>query len=147
MKKEHVLLVLFLIIFIATILLINNNQNNGVCIENKKCFSVTLAETLKEKQIGLSETRVLLEDEGMFFVYSNPTQASFWMKEMNFSIDIIWIDENLEIIGVEKNLEPCQNEKVCKVFYSPQEILYILEINSGLSEDYDFELGDRIFFW
>ena len=45
----------------------------------------------------------LKEDEGMLFVFDHSDKYSFWMKDMNFPIDIIWIGEDLQIVFIKKN--------------------------------------------
>ena len=56
---------------------------------------------------GLSIKNTLNESEGMLFPFDTPGEYSFWMKDMKFPIDIIWIDSNYKIVYIEKNLQPC----------------------------------------
>jgi uncharacterized membrane protein (UPF0127 family) len=46
------------------------------------------------------------ENEGMLFYLEEPRKGSFWMKNMHFPIDIIWLDENFSIVHIEEELQP-----------------------------------------
>lgn len=137
-------MLLFLIVFLLTLVYLSNIGDGkiSVCIENKKCFEVEISDSQVERTMGLSGYKSLQVDSGMFFVFPEEINVGFWMKNMNFPLDIIWINKDYEIIGFEESVEPC--ESYCKVYYPGEEILYVLEINSGLSGFYNFEIGDRV---
>ena len=77
----------------------------------------------------------------MLFVFDHPAQYPFWMKDMNFPIDIIWIDENLKVIFIKKNAVP---ESYPEVFTSPQNSKYVLEVVAGFSDKYNIKIGDKV---
>lgn len=104
-------------------------------------FSVEVADTPEKRAQGLSGREFLPEDEGLLFVFNNSGTYSFWMKEMNFPIDIIWIDENFVIEEITKNIAP---ETFPETFSSQNPAQYVLEINAGLSEKYNFQKGDPV---
>lgn len=74
----------------------------------------------------------------MLFIFETPGQHGFWMKDMNFSIDIVWIDENLQIVGIDKNIAP---ETFPNIFYPNQLVKYVLEIPAGYSDAHRIGLG------
>ena len=47
------------------------------------------------------------ENQGMLFIFNYPSKQGFWMKEMMFPLDIIWLDSNYSVIHIEKKLQPC----------------------------------------
>ncbi len=104
-------------------------------------FNVEIIESEKEKRKGLSGREFLNEKEGVLFIYDNENYYGIWMKEMLFPIDIIWIDKNLIVIDVKGNVYP---ETYPKIFYPQKPSMYILEINSGLIEKYEIEVGDKV---
>ena len=61
---------------------------------------------------------------------------------MRFNIDLIWIDSNLKIIGFEKDMVICWTN--CPLYSSDFPIKYVLEINSGLIDDYNFRINDSV---
>lgn len=107
---------------------------------------VEMAETPQEKARGLSGKEKLEKDEGLLFAFENKTQPSFWMKDMNFAIDIIWIADG-KIVGIEKNV-PAPGEGTLDSelkFYKPEVgIDYVLEVNGGYSEKNSINLGNKV---
>ena len=98
-------LIFFSIIFLRdeTTSTVNENRNgmSKISIANKDIF-VDIADEPNEQIQGLSGRVSMAEDEGMLFIFPNSFVASFWMKEMNFSLDLVWIDADAKIIGIEK---------------------------------------------
>lgn len=86
-----------------------------------------IADSAGEREKGLSSQKSLKSDEGILFVFDKSGYYGFWMKEMNFPIDIIWIDENWKVIGINKNLKP---ESYPKIYYPPKPVKYVLEISA-----------------
>lgn len=103
-------------------------------------ITAELALTPAQWQRGLSGRKELKSDQGMLFVFPEPSYQSFWMKDMKFSIDIIWIDENFQIVGIEKNLPPCG--ETCPTYESPLPVKYVLEVKAGFSEREKLKEGD-----
>ncbi len=98
------------------------------------------AVTPAEQELGLSYRESLDEDAGMLFVYQEDVVPQFWMKEMRFPIDIVWLDENFKIIGIEKNIAP---ETYPRTFSPAEPIRYVLELNAGKSAKLGWEIGDK----
>jgi len=106
-------------------------------------IKVSIADTKETQAEGLSGRESLGQDEGMLFIFEKPDKYGFWMKEMNFAIDIVWIDESKKIIGVEKNVEP---ETFPKTFYPENPIKYALELPSGYAVKHDIDSGKIMYF-
>ncbi len=106
-------------------------------------IKVDLALTSETRARGLSGRAVLKEDEGMLFVFENVDKYKFWMKDMNFPIDIIWIDENQKVVYIQKNATP---ESYPETFGGEQNSKYVLEVVSGFSEQSDLKEGDKVSF-
>jgi len=83
----------------------SSSKSNKICIEGKTCFYAEIADTLGERERGLSGKQSLGDDKGMLFIFEEETLPGFWMKDMKFPIDILWIDENKKIVGIEKNMQ------------------------------------------
>ena len=144
-KKTHLiilLVVLGLLIVISLVGFHNNNKKDEVkqvCI-NEMCFEVEVADDDKERQIGLMNRDFLEEDKGMLFVFPESDIHSFWMKDTLISLDMIWINENGEIVFIKENATPLSEEII-----SPNmEALYVLEVNDGIVEKYGIGVGDEV---
>ncbi len=115
-----------------------------------KSLDVTaeIAATDKEKKKGLSERESLPISEGMFFVYDRMAIYTFWMKDVQFPIDIIWIDEDKKIVYIAQNAqpEPDKNDGELKRYRPSGESQYILEINAGLAAANGLAIGDGVDF-
>jgi len=107
-------------------------------------FTVDLAITPKEKTKGLSFRKNLPSKHGMLFIYENKDQYPFWMKDMNFPLDFIWIDGNI-IVDITKNIPPANstNMQIVKPIVPANKIL---EINAGEIDTYNIQIGDIVTF-
>ena len=102
---------------------------------------VDISDSTLERKQGLSGREYIGESEGMLFMFERPQIAGFWMKDMLFPIDIIWINEDMEIVGVEREVSP---ETFPKVFYSGVPIKYVLEANSGFFALNKCSISDKL---
>ena len=94
-------------------------------------------DVLREK--GLSLRASLEKNKGMLFVFEKPGTYGFWMKDMNFAIDIIWIGQDKKVIEITNNVMP---DTFPKTFYAKEPIQYVLEVNAGWAERNAVEPGD-----
>lgn len=104
-------------------------------------FNVTIASTQQDRVLGLSNRDSLPMDQGLLFIFEEPEIAGIWMKDMNFPIDIIWLDQAKEIIDIEPNVSPDTFPTVFKPF---DPALYVIEVNAGAVEDLGIEVGDKL---
>jgi len=124
----------------------NHRSKNNLQIENIKYVEIgeqkvkiDLALSTKEHAKGLSGRKILENNTGMLFVFEKPAKYSFWMKEMNFPIDIIWINENFEVIYIKKNAEPSSYPDT----FSPDgEAKYVLEVPALFVEKNNLVIGN-----
>lgn len=93
-------------------------------IGNKE-YNVKVAETEEEQANGLQGVKSLPEDEGMLFIFNEPQTVGFWMKDTEIPLDIIFIDEDSEVISVYHG-EP-MNENIAE----EDNVKYVLEVNQG----------------
>ena len=106
-------------------------------------LKVDLATTKEQQEKGLSFRNNLKNDEGMLFVFEKPSIHHFWMKDMSFPIDIIWIGEDLKVIYIEKNVNP---DTYPQTFGPNKDSLYVLEVNAGFSEKNYLKENDKVIF-
>ncbi len=106
-----------------------------------KVLSIELADTPEKRRSGLSDREEISYDEGMFFIFESIDYHSMWMKDMNFSIDIIWIDEDLKVVDYKREVSP---DTFPEAFSSTDPALYVLETKSGFVDRYSVEVGDKV---
>lgn len=112
---------------------------------SSNALTVEVADSNEERIKGLSDKESLPEDSGMVFVFAGDSRPSFWMKDMNFAIDIIWVKDE-KIVGIEKDVEPEPDvsEKNLTLYPAPQAIDHAIEVNAGYSEKNNLEVGDPV---
>ncbi len=102
-----------------------------------------LADTPEKRTQGLSGKAFLPSNTSMLFKFDKPDIHGIWMKDMNFPIDIIWLDKNKTIVNLISDADPSSYPHV---FYPPKESLYVIETRAGLIKDKGLKLGDEILF-
>jgi len=106
-------------------------------------LTVEIAETAQELTLGLSNRGSLATNSGMYFILPVRNTSSFWMKEMRFPIDIIWIDGN-KIVGIAKNCPIPKDKNNIPTFQSPTYVTNVLEVNSGFTDQNNITAGNQI---
>ncbi len=136
--RNFFFLVLGLIIILGSIflfftrVLIIENQTKIITI-NGTSIEVEIADTSRTREKGLSDRKGLDNGRGMLFIFDSPAQYGFWMKDMDFAIDIVWIDEKFHVVDVDKEVLP---ETFPQVFYPDQAVVYVLELPAGTVDKY-----------
>ena len=108
-----------------------------------KLLDVYLADTEPRKMRGLmwESQDFLSNDKGMLFVFDEPGTRSMWMKNKQFPLDILWFDENGNVVSIEKNVPPCITPlevMSCKsVGVSAENAQYVLELTAGYVDKYE----------
>lgn len=128
----------------------NSAQSNGryttpLTVGNTK-ISVAIMRTPAEQQRGLSGSDKLSDEQGMLFAFDLKFTPGFWMKEMKFDLDLIWIAES-RIVGITENVQapPAGTvEKDLQEYFPPQNIDSVLEVNAGWSKLHNVKVGDEI---
>lgn len=111
---------------------------------NGKVIKVEIADTVEKQEKGLSARQALLEDQGMLFVFRVPDHYYFWMKDMKFALDLVWIDQD-KIVEVSRNIKP-EDYQPPKSLTSKDKIDKVLEINAGAAEKFGIKEGDKVEF-
>lgn len=103
---------------------------------NKKVYNVKVAQTEEEMEKGLQGVKALKDDEGMLFVFPEEQEVSFWMKDTDIPLDIIFINEDLEVISVAKGMPNTEEA------HTEDDVVYVLEVAQGSG----IEKGDELDF-
>jgi len=143
-KKILWLLILFVIILVAANFLFSQKEETEFAniYLGSKIIKAEVVKTPKEMAIGLSKYDDLPENQGMLFLFPVKMKPNFWMKDMKFAIDIIWLDDN-KIIDLTANLLPPVEGNLPT--YQPKEpINKVLELKAGFIEKNNLKIGDEV---
>lgn len=136
--------VAFFVILILVITLSKTSSvtKTKVTISNKT-FNVFVAKSDIEKQIGLSSKKEISENQGMLFLFDKPDFYAFWMKEMKFPIDIVYIENN-KVTSIISNVKPPTNPGNLPIYKPQKKADMVIEINAGLATKYNFHEGSSV---
>ena len=112
-------------------------------------YSVDLAVLPEERRQGLSGRESMAPDAGMLFVFEEEQLLHFWMKEMHFPLDIIWIDAQCRLVSVAADVPTpppdAGNEEIPRA-QSPSPARFVLEVNAGEAARNGLSPGDPVEF-
>lgn len=102
---------------------INDKESNlvDITIGDKK-YKVEIADTPEKQEKGLMGRESLPENQGMLFIYDEPQDLSYWMKNTLISLDIIFIDDDMEVVSVKQG-QPMSEEPITE-----DDVQYVLEV-------------------
>ncbi len=105
-------------------------------------YTVALADTPTKRAHGLSDTTQIPYD-GMLFVFDTLDTYSFWMKDMQYPVDFIWLGEDKTVVDMHEHISP---DTYPKQITPIQPVLYVLEVPSGFIQSHGIKKGDSISF-
>lgn len=110
-------------------------------------LQVQVADTEPRRVRGLMFQDQLPYDQGMIFVFDEVGSYSIWMLNMQFSLDMIWFDQNGNIVHIEKDVPPCKTAletMTCQSFTPDGQALYILEVTSGFVDKFHITKDSKL---
>jgi uncharacterized membrane protein (UPF0127 family) len=144
-KKLPLLLVFLAIVLLAAPVLGQEYSQAGNILTHLKVKDVPVTaevvSTPEKLYLGLGHRPGLPEGRGMLFLMNTPAIQSFCMRDMLFSIDIIWIADG-KIAGIEPKLSPSFQGVVT----SPVPVRLVLEVPGGFAERHGIQVGDPVEF-
>ncbi|WP_370391949.1 DUF192 domain-containing protein [uncultured Winogradskyella sp.] len=114
------------------------SQNDSIIAQ----LDIEIADNEYETQTGLMYRTELKENHGMLFIFPDVSFRSFYMKNTKIPLDIIYIDENMNVVSIQKNAQPFDETSLP----SEAPAKYVLEVNAGLSDLWQLQKGDKITF-
>jgi uncharacterized membrane protein (UPF0127 family) len=129
-----------------------------------KLFNLEIADTTEERTLGLMNRKYLREDGGMLFIFEKTGWYPFWMKNTYIPLDIIWLNENKEVVHIKEEAQPCASTSddltinpltrtfnkvkqnipfVCDTILPVGMSKYVIELKSGKVKEIDLKIGDK----
>ncbi len=107
-------------------------------------FDMRIADTDKTRIKGLSGTLDLPADEALLFVFDYDNRWSIWMKDMNYAIDIVWLNSNRKVVDFVTNVPP--DSYPSKTFFPKEQARYVIEFRSGTVKEKGIKVGQEAVF-
>lgn len=109
----------------------------------QQCLEIMWARTSQERLQGLSGKASIADNQAMIFVFDQPMQQCFWMKDMKFAIDMIWLNEAKQVVRVKQNVSPqTYPESFCA-----DNTKYVVEVGAGRADALGIETGKQLNFY
>jgi len=145
-KTKHtlrtVIILLLIVGFFTAICVVGKSYFTWPTIcSSKQCFQIEIADTPKTREIWLMNRTSLDEDKGMLFVFDQPGQYGFRMKNTLIPLDMLRLDENYKIVYIKNMAEPCAAEP-CPIFSPWATARYVLELNWWITKKISLKIWD-----
>lgn len=141
---------LAVLLIIGAVIIFFSLRNGGLFGSGPKVtigeevLNVKIADTPEKRAVGLSETASLGENEGMLFLFDEEQYPAFWMKGMEFPIDIIFLDEKT-VVTIYQDVQPPKDENGQLPLYQPtRPANRVLEVPAGFVKAHNLKVGDTV---
>ncbi len=114
-------------------------NKDGTSIAN---IDIEVADTEYDRAQGLMHRRYMKASQGMLFIMEELEIQSFYMRNTHISLDILYVNENKEIVSIQKNTVPLSETSL----FSEGEALYVVEVNAGYCDQHGIGPGDKVEF-
>ena len=143
-KMKEVVILVVLVGVLAVVWYFNRDaepmmQNGSQFQIGEVEFDIKIADTKEGRVKGLSGREKIGENEGLLFIFEKEGYWGIWMKDMNFPIDIAWLDVQKKVLHIEHSVKP---ETYPKIFYPPVPAWYVLETAAGIFEKNKIKVRD-----
>lgn len=134
MRKRLFIASTYLLVLVSILLWLLGRERLTI---GQTVFSVEVAQTAAKRERGLSGRLNMAANQGMLFIFDNPGQHTFWMKNMRFPLDFIWIRGG-KVVEITENVFPP------RIIIPEVKVDQVLEINAGTVQKYDIKVGDVV---
>ena len=142
-KKKWFKPALFIVGTLAVVmvpLLAYKPPTNTLLLDNQE-YVLEIVASSEARKKGLSGRESLAANQGMLFVERTPTVSCIWMKDMNFDIDIVWVDYTKTIRHLEERVSP---KTYPKAFCPKLKTKYVVELPSGTIDKHQLAVGQKL---
>lgn len=121
----------------------NIEMNKVAIIAPNGSIAAEIADTPILRERGLGGRELLPEGKGMLFRFDQPGIFGFWMKDMKFPIDIVWIDDSHRVVSIDALIA---TSTYPDTFLSPTDTFFVLELPAGSAERFGIVAGTELKF-
>tara|TARA_B100001250_G_C19366838_1_gene600120 strand:- start:113 stop:580 length:468 start_codon:yes stop_codon:yes gene_type:complete len=149
MKLTNIFLLKFFFVLFCYVFLVNEElisekikyANAIVTTSSGIQIQVEIADTISKRNLGLGKRSFLKKNWGMLFVFDKLKAHHFWMKDMNFPLDIIWLNNN-RIVHIIENANPSNSGVNLPILKPLEPANFVLEIAAGQANKLKLKKGD-----
>jgi uncharacterized membrane protein (UPF0127 family) len=105
-------------------------------------LDIEIADTDYERETGLMYRSSMEQSQGMLFVFDDVSMHYFYMKNTEFPLDLIFVDDQMKIASFQKNARPMNENSLS----SKVPVKYVLEVNAGMADKWSLSVGDSIIY-
>lgn len=128
---------------IAYLDIANRHTKADTLLVNGRSFSLEVAATAQSRELGLGNRSSLPADHGMLFVFDHVAPECFWMKDMHFPLDMVWVSSDKKVVHIEHDVTPgTYPNSFCPV----EPVKYVIELNAGMANNADIRIGEALDF-
>lgn len=150
-ERPTTIIKIFLIIIVVGLVswfmagVVTKHREAKIYIESQtgvRIFNAKIAETDEERAQGLSGTKFLAPDSALLMIFPYDSSWGIWMKDMNYPIDIVWLDASFEVVHIERSLQPSSYPDNT---YKPKKAArYVIELPASTVSRTYLKVGDRV---
>lgn len=119
---------------------VTQNAKTTIHLRSNLAVTVDVADSDEERIKGLSGSDPLPANHGLLFIFNADGYPAIWMKDMNYAIDIIWIDREGTIVSIAPSVQP---DSYPQIFKPAQPARYVLEMKAGYVDERNVQAGDQ----
>lgn len=140
-RVSSLVLILLVILAVVGIKSVEKNQID-IDFGSVNLEKIELANSEQSRAKGLSGRNSIEGNQAMLFVFDEASlDKCFWMKDMNFAIDMIWLDESKKVVDIKRDVTP---DTYPKSFCPSKPAKYVLEVQAGLSKQAGVGVGSQL---
>jgi len=136
-----VIIAVALCILAAAMIIVRTRASFAVLRVGGQAYHLEIAATPAAQQKGLGGRATMPVDQGMLFLFDHPALECFWMKDMHFALDIVWLDANQRIGAIESNVSPSTYPRT---FCPKLPAKYVIELDAGRAAVVGLRVGQSL---
>ncbi len=137
------LVLVFAVVFVIVFLAYYKSDKKFIIVEIDGIkVNAEVADNFAKQATGLMFKEKLGKNDGMLFVFDEEDYHKFWMMNVKFPLDFIWISSNKTIVDVTENAQPCLIN--CTNFTSKKKAQYVLELNAVFVKENKIKIGNKV---
>jgi len=134
--------IVFIFLLVISFSSCRSSEFRKVCLKGI-CVDSEIADTDQERTKGLMYREDLGKGKAMLFIFDTAAVYSFWMKNMRFSLDMIWIGADKRIVDIKTDVPPC-SQNVCESFTPAGPAQFVLECPAGFVKKHGISVRDPV---